>query len=139
MKKKKGARKKPTTARIRRATLALWSRAVRARAGGRCEVCKCEDGSPNEKGNPRRINAHHIEDRSNQALRFCIMNGVALCPTCHKFGRDSAHRSPITFIEWLKRNRPASLEHIRQHRTDPSPTREQLAVLADELRSILHE
>lgn len=136
---KKRRRKKPTVARVRRATLALWSQAVRARANHRCEICGCVDGSVNLKGNPRRLNAHHVEDRSNHALRFSYQNGVALCPSCHKFGRDSAHRSPITFIDWLKSNRPTSYDYIKARRTDATPDRERLAELALELRSILHE
>jgi len=139
MKRKRRGPKKVSTPRLRRATLTLWSRAVRAAAGGKCEVCGCADGSLNDKGNPRRLNAHHIEDKACQALRFDPMNGVALCPTCHKFGPDSAHRSPLWFMEWLRNNRPVRYMYVKENRTASPPSRERLVELAQTLRSILHE
>lgn len=132
-------KKKQTTAKVRRLTLALWSRAVRARAGGKCEVCGCVDGSPNAKGNPRRLNAHHIEDRANQALRFDIQNGVALCPTCHKFGRDSAHKSPMWFMLWLSGHARDRYEDVFARRNLPPPDRARIEVLRDELTKYLGE
>lgn len=64
------------------------------------------------------INAHHIESRKNISLRFDVCNGVALCPTHHKFGIDSAHNAPVWFDQWMRTNRPQTIDYILQHRCD---------------------
>jgi len=116
-------KKKVTLAKVRRLTLALWSKKVRQRAEDKCEVCGKPEGFINPKGNPVHLNAHHIEDKANQRLRFDIDNGIALCPSCHKFGRDSAHRSPIWFVEWLLRYATPRYSYVLAHRKEPPPDR----------------
>jgi hypothetical protein len=133
MAKRKKAPKRPKLARVRRLTLAAWSRAVRARAGNKCECCGRVDGLPNAKGNPVRLNAHHIEDKANQTLRFDIDNGISLCPLCHKFGFNSAHRSPIWFMEWLKEHLPLRYRHVWALRGTPPPDREGIEALRKKL------
>jgi len=107
MKKQKRA-KLPSLSRLRRKAMAMWSESVRSIHGNKCEIC----GKPHDK-----LNAHHIEPRTNSALRYDIANGAALCPSCHKFGRDSAHRSVLFFYEWLASKRPRTLDYIRGLRT----------------------
>lgn len=133
MKKKKVSKAK-ARAKVRRLTLVAWSKAVRARAGHKCEVCGRAHGDLNPKGNPIRLNAHHIEDKANQTLRFDIDNGVCLCPTCHKFGHDSAHRSPIWFVQWLERYLPARFGHVWAMRNAAPPGPEGVAELLKRLQ-----
>jgi hypothetical protein len=73
----------------------LWSEAVKKRAKFRCEKC----------GKTTTLNSHHIFSRSNKRVRFDIDNGVCVCVAHHIFGLFSAHKSPIEFVEWLKKVR----------------------------------
>lgn len=73
----------------------LWSQIVKARAGGKCEVC----------GVTKSLNSHHIFSRSNRSVRWDLNNGVCVCVSHHVFGLFSAHKSPIEFSEWLKEKR----------------------------------
>ncbi len=84
-----------------RTLLSEWSKAVRARDGQVCGVC----------GSEKYLNAHHILPKERYAdKKLDIINGVSLCPTCHKFGKYSAHRNAIWFSEWLKKNKPQQWE-----------------------------
>lgn len=70
-----------------------WSKTVRARAGNRCELCGAE----------KYLNAHHILPKERyKEYRYELTNGISLCPSCHKWGKYSAHRNPIFFAEKLK-------------------------------------
>jgi hypothetical protein len=73
----------------------LWSQVVKLRAKGMCEKC----------GRKEYLNSHHIFSRSNFSTRWDIDNGIALCPTHHTLGNDSAHKCGIEFAEWLKDKR----------------------------------
>jgi 5-methylcytosine-specific restriction endonuclease McrA len=76
-------------------SLAAWSLIVRA--GGKCQVC----------GATEHLNAHHILAKERYQLwKLEPLNGVCLCPTCHKFGARSAHRNPLWFTIWLQLNCP---------------------------------
>lgn len=91
--------------KLARKCLKLWTEIARVRAKNRCEVCRMINGSLNKKGKPRRLNAHHIEDKMNWATRFDPENSILLCPAHHKFHTNSAHRSPLWFIRRLRRIR----------------------------------
>lgn len=74
-----------------------WSLRVRERDGNKCAVC----------GSPNYVQSHHLLPKERyQEFKFKRINGLSLCPTHHKMGRFSAHRSPIWFTIWLKENRP---------------------------------
>lgn len=76
-----------------------WAEIVKAKSGRKCAIC----GEPDSKEHP--LNAHHIMPRQNfSALRFDPINGIALCPKCHKFGKFSAHKGGIWFADWLYKN-----------------------------------
>ena len=86
-----------------------WAEVVKDRAHSKCEVC----GEPDSKAHP--LNAHHIMPRQNfSGLRFDPMNGVALCPKCHKFGKFSAHKGGIWFGSWLSANRFDRYKHCME-------------------------
>lgn len=68
-----------------------WSLLVKLKAGNRCEYC----------GKSSPLNSHHIFSRSKKSVRWDVNNGVCLC-VGHHIGNDfSAHKSPVTFTQWL--------------------------------------
>lgn len=71
----------------------LWSEIVKLE--GKCEKC----------GSRVNLNAHHIFGRRNFSVRWNLDNGISLCVSCHKFGRHSAHESPMEFANWLIQER----------------------------------
>ena len=78
----------------------LWARAVKLRAGNRCEIvtdrrCNNVGGIGSGKG----LNAHHIIGRSNLNTRWDIENGIALCVKHHVFSIWSAHKNPFWFLQ----------------------------------------
>jgi len=83
--------KHPTAKQQDKRILILWAKLVKLRARGFCEKC----------GKTSFVQAHHVYGRTNYNVRYDPDNGVALCPGCHKWRRDSAHNSPLEFIELM--------------------------------------
>ena len=99
----------------------LWTMAVHAEFGEKCAVC----------GSTNLPNAHHIESRIMfKGLRYDPMNGVLLCPTHHKFGKDSAHMAGCWFARWLEENLPERFDYVLAHHSDPDPDLDDRDVLA---------
>lgn len=74
----------------------LWSKAIKAKAGFRCEYC----------GHAGNLQAHHVVTRSNKNLRWDILNGVCLCMEHHTLSSEfSAHKKPAKFKEWFINHR----------------------------------
>jgi len=77
-----------------------WKLAVRIR-DGQCIVCGKFEG---------KLDCHHIiPDRPAQFYKYRtdVNNGVLLCAHNHSMGCWSAHKNPLWFSDWLKKNRPA--------------------------------
>lgn len=70
----------------------LWAKAVKARAGYKCE----KSGQTNE------LQAHHVIPRTCWALRYDLENGICLTKYFHLFW---AHHDGIAFAEWVKTKR----------------------------------
>lgn len=106
--------------KIRRRLMRLWTETVHRMHDGKCAICGKVHGEVDPKtGRPSYMNAHHIEPRATcAALRYDPMNGILLCPSCHKFGRNSAHKGTIWFITWLMNNRRDQYDYIMAHRDD---------------------
>ncbi|NCC70882.1 hypothetical protein EOM09_04835 [bacterium] len=67
----------------------LWSKAVKERAGNKCELCSKKDC----------LSAHHIINKSkSKGLRWKIENGMCLCFYHHRM----AHDYPDKFKEKIK-------------------------------------
>lgn len=122
--KKTKKQKLPSMVLLRRKAMRLWTEKVKDAQGRVCAICGIKDGTPNGvlsrktgKEGVTYINSHHIEDRSNYALRFDLLNGIALCPSHHEFGKDSAHRAPVWFIDWLATHRPQVIEYVKKMRS----------------------
>ena len=113
-KKKKKVKKKktPKLSTVRNRLFLKWSLSVRERAGHACEYCGIKKGDihVNKKGESikTKIDSHHLQSRDvkDNPLKFDIYNGIAACPSCHKFGEDSFHRCPPTTMNWLLINSP---------------------------------
>lgn len=100
-------RKLEPLARIRRRLMRLWTARVADEWGHRCAVC----------GSESTPNAHHLENRNTcRALRYDPMNGILLCPSHHKWGRNSAHKGGIWFADWLMRNHPDRFAYVLANR-----------------------
>ena len=70
------------------AKLRIWATQVKARAEGRCRVCKVKTIATLAL-DPKRGEAHHIVSRSFKATRYDKRNGVWCCKKCHD--RFKAH------------------------------------------------
>lgn len=82
-----------------------WSKLVRERDNNKCAIC------PNTK----MINAHHIIPKQWKHLMFNLDNGIALCPTHHKYNYTiSAHKNPLAFMIWMEKNRPEQSKKVRE-------------------------
>lgn len=87
----------------------LWTARVGDAWGHRCAVC----------GSESTPNAHHLENRNTcRALKFDENNGILLCPSHHKFGKNSAHKGGIWFAEWLRTHYPERYAYVLAHRDD---------------------
>ena len=101
--------------KINRRLFRLWSEAVRENAGHQCEYCHIKRGDINENGKKTKIDSHHFYSRDikNCPLKWDIRNGIAVCPTHHKFSGDfSAHRTSIIFYEWIRTNYPDNYKFV---------------------------
>lgn len=109
----KRRKKRSETQILRDKADALWSYAVREDWGHRCAIC----GASN-------LQAHHIVGRGNNATRYDLHNGIALCEGCHKFGKKQYNRaSPHMgdndeWESWLQANHPRLVEYRREHKHD---------------------
>lgn len=108
-----------------RRALAEWSEEVRS--CGKCAVCGRRPvmiEKVNKKGVTRKawewvLNAHHLLPKERyKSLRTNPMNGICLCPTCHKYGKKSFHRNPIWAVRWLMRYRPGQYKWCIKHLDD---------------------
>ena len=86
----------PAKGRLQEIADRLWSISVRSEWNGKCPVC---GGSP--------CDAHHLIPRMNQATRYCLRNGIALCRRCHQFcHKVSPHQNAAGWLNWLQVNHP---------------------------------
>jgi len=135
-------KKKPLkmVGKIKKRLLRLWSQAVHEDHQHRCAVCGLKTGDVVD-GKVQKIDAHHIEDKTNYALRFNRKNGILLCVWHHKFGKDSAHRSPVWFMEWMLKVRPMQWKYVQEHRNDviDNDDREILAQIEQSFQTKLSE
>jgi len=79
----------------------LWRKMILLRDGNQCQKC----GKRKSLGSGNSIQPHHIYGRSNFRVRWNPTNGIALCGGCHTLTNYSAHKAPIDFINWLKKER----------------------------------
>jgi len=86
----------PAKGRLKDMADRLWSISVRADWNWACAVCG--------KG---PCDAHHLIPRTNQATRYDLQNGIALCSSHHQFCPDvSPHQNAAGWMQWLRHNQP---------------------------------
>ena len=104
----------------RRRLMRMWTEKVHSMQHEVCAVCGKAHGSIDPiTCKPSYLNAHHIEPRATcAALRYDPINGILLCPSCHKFGRNSAHKGSIWFITWLHDHRRLQYDYVMNHRDE---------------------
>lgn len=98
--------RKPSLSRLHRLLMNAWRIKVRYDWRNVCAVC----------GATGKLDCHHIEGRQLARLRYDPSNGILLCPTHHKFGIESAHRSGVWFTEWLQNNHPDIIRFVSTFR-----------------------
>lgn len=72
-----------------------WSKLIKLRANGKCEVC----------GKEKPLNSHHLFSRAKRSVRWSPLNGICLCVGHHIGNTFSAHKTPLEFNEWLIENK----------------------------------
>lgn len=83
----------------------LWAKAVKAKAGYKCE----------RSGATTELQAHHIFPRTIWSLRYELENGVCLTKYMHLFW---AHKDTIGFSKWIATKRDLNyLESKRGNRS----------------------
>ena len=86
----------PAKGRLRDMADRLWSISVRSDWNWKCAVC---GNSP--------CDAHHLIPRMNEATRYSLRNGIALCPSHHQFCPHlSPHQNAAGWMQWLAANQP---------------------------------
>lgn len=116
-KRKQKKIKLPSLPKIRRKLLKLWSEIIRERDGFACCYCGIKHGSKNRNNSESKIkcDSHHLlqKEIANCPLKYEIKNGILLCSSDHKFnGEHSAHKSPIVFYDWFRKNYPDRYDFI---------------------------
>jgi len=72
-----------------------WSEVVRK--NNKCTVC----------GSDQNLQAHHMINRHVLKYRHMPLNGLSLCPSCHKFNRKiSGHQGPLGLAWVLQTKHP---------------------------------
>lgn len=90
----------PAKGRLKDMADQLWSLAVREDWAWKCAVCGF-----------MKVEAHHLIPRQNEATRYSLLNGIALCTNHHKFDAKIApHQNAAGWLQWL------SKYHENQHR-----------------------
>lgn len=111
MKKRISAAEKKTIKTLKRKCYHLWNQLVKIRAGFKCEICK----------KTKYLNSHHIENFvTNRYLRYDPRNGFCGCPSHHKFGEKSAHRSFMFMLIHMIEKRPDDLIYLAKKISTPN-------------------
>jgi len=100
--KRKTKNKKILEKRREKAKDKEWAIRVKEKFDNSCIVC----------GKKEWLNAHHIIPKEFKIARWDLNNGVALCPKHHKFGRFSAHRNALWFINLIQRRMNKEYQYL---------------------------
>lgn len=67
---------------------------------------------------------HHIVPKEMFGItRYDPINGIVLCPSHHKFGKFSAHKNPLWFVDILNlKMTPEDLDYLRIKMNTPWTT-----------------
>lgn len=91
--RKKTNKNVPAKGRLKDMADQLWSIAVREDWAHKCAVC----------GTSQNVEAHHLIPRQYESTRYVLQNGIALCPSHHKFDPEiSPHLNAAGWMQWLE-------------------------------------
>jgi hypothetical protein len=112
IKKPKRINQKKLQKKLRNKCKKLWREAVLKKWGSKCIVC----------GATILPNCHHIVPKEMfSLLRYDPINGVVLCPSHHKFGKFSAHKNPLWFVDILiSKMKPEELDYLKRRMNEPA-------------------
>lgn len=79
-----------------------WTIAVKNRFNNQCAICSKKD----------YLNAHHIIPKEFEETRWDVMNGIALCPLHHKWGKYSFHKNGLWAVNLLKTEYPEIHDYL---------------------------
>jgi len=92
-----------------RKLLKVWRELLVERDGDRCQKC----------GREGVVHAHHYIGRRRRPGRWLPINGIMLCPSCHKLSSEfSAHETPSLFTDWFREiypDRDRKITEIHYH------------------------
>ena len=89
-----------------------WATRIKLRANFKCEICGWDGNG---------ISAHHIIPRTFKDVKYELLNGIALCPRCHKTGPRAAHRwdgNSVFFLFMLQKLHPERYEFAYKYVTN---------------------
>ena len=100
------------TKKLRNRCRKIWREKVLARWGSACVVC----------GATKLPNCHHIVPKEMFGiLRYDPINSIVLCPRHHKYGKFSAHKNPLWFVDILiAKMKPDDIEYLKKTMNDPT-------------------
>ena len=84
---------------------ALWSRAVKKKAGFKCENCDSTDN----------LQSHHVIHRTKWAVRYKLENGVCLCDKCHVMAHKPERKD--LFTAWIETKRDLKYLNSKRNNT----------------------
>lgn len=119
--KKTGKKKLVPKPRLRRKLLTLWSEKCRSTVDYTCIICGAKQARNGEEIDGikivKKVDAHHIVGKEihNSFFRFHLTNAACLCPSCHKFGNNSAHRNAVFFINFIQTNYPDRFAYLLKY------------------------
>ena len=80
---------------------ALLRQAVLLRDGNTCRRC----GAGKKSGRGGGIQAAHILPKGTwRSMRYDMENGIALCASCHIYGKGAWHKDPDAAIRWATKH-----------------------------------
>jgi len=83
----------------------IWADEVKRIDNYKCAIC----------GSIKTLNSHHILPKHGyKELRHNLKNGITLCVTCHKFGKNAAHKNALAFAEFLAIHRPTQYYYLME-------------------------
>ena len=73
---------------------ALWSHAILARDGYKCQVPGCHHEA---------TDAHHVVHRARMSVRYDLGNGISLCRRCHSMDGNAheKHVLHLAIVDWM--------------------------------------
>lgn len=72
----------------------LWREVVFKNAGYQCEYPGCTVKFT-------QLHPHHYFNKKNKSVKYCPLNGIALCHIHHTNGNEAAHLDPDFKEKWL--------------------------------------